>query len=326
MTIPDPSTRSTVGALSIHHPEGEQPVAHTRTPLQERMAGAPISWGICEAPGWGAQLPVDRVLAEMREVGLAATELGAAGWLPTDASAINDVTSSFGLKVIAAFVPLVLHDAAELDAELASARRQAATLRDVGATCFVLCPVSSQAAWERPTLTDAEWDRLCTSIDKVHDIAAEYGLTQVLHPHVDSLTEQVDEVERVLERTRTKVCLDTGHLRIGGADPVAFARRWADRVGLVHLKDVRMDVAERLQRDELTLMGAVQAGVFSPLGQGDLELAEVVRILEASGYDGWYVFEQDAALTDGLPPVGEGPIHDVRVSVDFLKSLAASIG
>ena len=297
-----------------------------RTPLQERMAGAPISWGICEAPGWGAQLPVDRVLGEMREVGLQATELGAAGWLPTDAEGIRAATSKYDLSVIAAFVPLVLHDATRLAASLASARQTALTLQAVGATCFVTCVVSDDDVWRRPPLTDAEWDHLCRAIDQVGAIAAEHGLVQVLHPHVDSLAEQVDEVERLLAGTSTKVCLDTGHLRIGGADPVTFARRHADRVGLVHLKDVRLSVAERLQRGELTLMGAVQAGVFSPLGQGDLDLAAVVRTLEEAGYAGWYVFEQDAALTDGLPPVGEGPIDDVRVSVDFLRSLAASIG
>ena len=47
-----------------------------------RMAGAPISWGVCEVPGWGYQLPADRVLAEMSDIGLAATELGPDGFLP----------------------------------------------------------------------------------------------------------------------------------------------------------------------------------------------------------------------------------------------------
>ena len=47
-----------------------------------RIAGAPISWGVCEVPGWGYQLGPDRVLTEMREVGLLATELGPEGFLP----------------------------------------------------------------------------------------------------------------------------------------------------------------------------------------------------------------------------------------------------
>ena len=38
---------------------------------QCKIAGAPISWGVCEVPGWGYQFPADRVLNEMREIGLA---------------------------------------------------------------------------------------------------------------------------------------------------------------------------------------------------------------------------------------------------------------
>ena len=50
----------------------------------DRIAAAPISWGICEAPGWGLQLSVDRVLGEAQSLGIPAFEQGALGWLPTD--------------------------------------------------------------------------------------------------------------------------------------------------------------------------------------------------------------------------------------------------
>ena len=38
--------------------------------IDERIAGAPISWGVCEVPGWGHQIAPERVFSEMREVGL----------------------------------------------------------------------------------------------------------------------------------------------------------------------------------------------------------------------------------------------------------------
>jgi inosose dehydratase len=287
------------------------------------MAAAPISWGICEVPGWGLQLPVDRVLGEMRDLGLHRTELGAAGWLPDTAPSINAKLSEYGLGAVAAFVPLALHDAARYDAGLASARHSAELLQAVGAQCFVACYVSDPDDWFRPEMTDAEWDQLCAGIAAVDAIAAEHGLVQVVHPHVNSLVELASEIDIVIERTEAKVCLDTGHMVIGGADPVAFAREHADRVGLVHLKDVRLSVAARERAGELTLMEAVQAGMFTRLGAGDVDLAGVVRQLEDAGYEGWYVFEQDAALTDGLPPEGQGPIDDVRASVQFLRDLAA---
>ena len=47
-------------------------------PVVDRLAGAPISWGVCEAPDWGYELPPGRVLAEMAGLGLKATELAGA--------------------------------------------------------------------------------------------------------------------------------------------------------------------------------------------------------------------------------------------------------
>jgi inosose dehydratase len=55
---------------------------------EDKIAGAPISWGVCEVPGWGYQLGPDRVLTEMREVGLTATELGPEGFLPSQPQAM----------------------------------------------------------------------------------------------------------------------------------------------------------------------------------------------------------------------------------------------
>jgi inosose dehydratase len=293
-------------------------------PLSSRMAGAPISWGICEVPGWGLQLPVERVLSEMTDVGLVATELGAAGWLPTEAAQVNEVLGRHHLSAVAAFQPIVVHDADRLEATLQTADVAAQLLQDVGASNFVSCLVSDPNDWQRPELSDEQWQCVYRGLAEIDVICAAHGLTQVVHPHVDSLIETAEEVERVLAHTSAQFCLDTGHLFIGGTDPVEFATKHADRVGLVHLKDVRSNVVGRLLADELTLMEAVQEGIFAPLGEGDLALAEVVQAVEAAGYDGWYVFEQDAALTDGEPPAGGGPIHDVRKSVAFLRSLSGS--
>ena len=75
-----------------------------------RIASAPISWGICEVPGWGKMLPTDRVLSEMQNLGLPATELGAPGFLPTDPNEISEKLDQFGMSLIGGFTPVVVHD------------------------------------------------------------------------------------------------------------------------------------------------------------------------------------------------------------------------
>ena len=70
-------------------------------------------------------------------------------------------------------------------------------------------------------------------------------------------------------------------------------------------------------------MAATQEGLFTPLGQGDVDIAGVLAALESRGYDGWYVIEQDTAITDGLPAEGEGPIEQVVTSLDYLRDVVA---
>ena len=291
-----------------------------------RVDGAPISWGICEVPGWGEQLPVDRVLTEMRSVGLTSTELGAIGWLPTDRAELKSVLEAHDVRVVGAFVPLTCHDPARRERTLAEAEEMAALLHDIGAENFVTAVVNDPEDWSRPELSDEQWTHLFSMLDQIEGVTAAHGVRQVVHPHADTLIQTADEVERFLQSSSSAMCLDTGHLAVGGADPVAIADRYASRIGLVHLKDVRTAVADHFNAGELPWMAAVQAGLFATLGDGDVPVAATITSLERQGYDGLYVLEQDVAITDGEPPFGEGPVRNVAKNVAFLRSLDASLG
>jgi inosose dehydratase len=129
-----------------------------------------------------------------------------------------------------------------------------------------------------------------------------------------------DDVCRVLGASRIALCVDTGHLVIGGVDPVDLVRQAPKRVAHVHLKDVDLAVAQRVRRSEETYTEAVAHGLFRPLGHGGVDIGGVISALEASGYAGWYVLEQDTILTGD--PKDEGPTADVRTSLEFLRGIA----
>lgn len=275
--------------------------------MMDRVAGAPISWGVCEVPGWGHQLTPSRVLREMREVGLVATEFGPDGFLSAA------LLAEHGLAPVGGFVPVVLHDPTatvdrELDAFVAA-----------GATTLVLAAASGQDGYDtRPVLDDSGWATLLATLDRLTARAADRGITAVLHPHVGTMVENRDEVERVLTGCAVPLCLDTGHLLIGGTDPVELAKSVPDRVAHTHLKDVDATLADRVRAGELSYTDAVRAGMYRPLGQGDIDITGIVGVLETSGYRGWYVLEQDTVL-DGEPD-GEGPVADVRSSLAHLRA------
>ena len=291
--------------------------------LMSRVASAPISWGICEVPGWGAMLPTDRVLGEMASLQLPATELGAPGFLAATPEAVKAELAEFDMTLIGGFTPLVLHDRRLRASTIATARATAALLEHAGATEFISAVVMDDT-WSVPRVLDTdETQHMMEMFDVIDEICGEHGLQQVLHPHVQTLVETASDVRRVLDNCDVKWCLDTGHLAIGGVDPVAFARESADRVGHVHLKDVNMSMVAPVLSHEMTIMAGVQSGLFTPLGQGDVQILEVIETLELAGYSGWYVIEQDTAIIGALPDAGAGPIRSVSQSLDFLRYVVA---
>jgi inosose dehydratase len=296
----------------------------TTAPLRDRVAGAPISWGVCEVPGWGHQLGPDLVLAQMREVGLSATEFGPDGFLPDAPEAKARTLDDAGLRAVGQFVPVVLHDAdADPLPEVEAAMTALVAAR--ASTVVIAAATGTDGYDERPALDEDQWSTLLANLDRISDAATAHGLLATLHPHVGTMVESGEEVDRVLTGSRVALCLDTGHLLIGGGDPVRVAVEHPARVGHVHLKDVRRDLAARVQRGELTYTEGVARGMYVPLGEGDVDVAAIVRALETHGYAGWYVLEQDTILTGAPADTGVDPIDDVRASVAHIRALADAL-
>jgi len=291
-----------------------------RAAVRDRVAGAPISWGVCEVPGWGFQLDADRVLTEMRDLGLAATEFGPDGFLATSPRAKAEQLASYGLRAVGGFLPVLLHDPGHdpvpevdrfLDGCLAT-----------GGRVLVLAAYTGVDGYDaRPVLDDAGWATLLGNLDRLADRASERGVVAALHPHVGTMVETGPETERVLAGSRVGLCVDTGHLLVGGADPVTITAGHPERVVHVHLKDVDAALAARVRSGETSFGDAVRQGMFRPLGAGDVDIAGMVRILERAGYAGWYVLEQDVMLAG--PPSGDGPKADVRASLAYLTEVTA---
>jgi inosose dehydratase len=283
-----------------------------------KIAGAPISWGVCEVPGWGNVLPADTVLAEMHQLGLTATELGPPDYLPADPEALKTLLAGHELTLVGGFLAVTLHT--DVQSTLDEADRVAAILKAGGAEVLVLAAATGLDGYdETPELTDDEWNTLVSTCAKIREIAAEHGLSTVLHPHVGTHVEREAEVDRFLADSDLQLCLDTGHLLIGGTDPVELARRYPDRIGHVHLKDVRDAIAAKVRSGELSYTDAVEQGIYVPLGDGDVDVEALVKLVQEAGYTGWFVLEQDTQLKDGSPV--DKPLTDTARSLAHLSKI-----
>ena len=293
----------------------------TVPPAPAKIAGAPISWGVCEVPGWGHQLPADRVLREMAELGLTATEFGPDGFLPPAPQTRAQVLREHGLRALGGFTPLLLHVREHDPVPEVEAALPAYTA--AGADVMVLSAVTGLDGYDsRPVLDEQGWSRLLRNLDRLAHVAAQSGVRAVLHPHVGTMVETGEDVQRVLAGSQVSLCLDTGHLLIGGTDPAELARQAPERVAHTHLKDVDASVAAQVRDGRLGYYEAVRQGMYRPLGTGDVDVAAIIGHLRTSGYDGWYVMEQDTVLE--TEPAGEGPLVDVRSSAEHLRSVLRS--
>lgn len=287
------------------------------TKTEIKIAGAPISWGVCEVPGWGRMLDSGTVLGEMSELGLVATELGPPGYLPEEPAELGALLGAHGLRLVGGFLAVVLHDPEQRWSTVDDATEVADLLAAVGGEVLVLAAATGLDGYDRrPALSDEAWRTLVDTATQIRDLAAAKGVRTVLHPHVGTQVETKAEVDRFLADSALPLCLDTGHLLIGGTDPVELARRHPDRIGHVHLKDVRAAIAEVVRAGQITYTHAVGAGMYVPLGDGDVDVPALVRVLTAAGYTGWYVLEQDTALP------GESTAEDDRPRRDVARSLA----
>ncbi len=281
----------------------------------DRIAGAPISWGVCEVPGWGYQLPPARVLAEMHEVGLAATELGPDGFLPADPGAMADVLARHELQAIGGFTPLLLH-VPDRD-PVPEVEKLLQTYAATGSDVLVLSAVTGLDGYdERPDLDADGWRTLLGNLDRLDALAAAHGVQAVLHPHVGTMVENGTDVQRVLDGSSIALCLDTGHLLIGGADPARLARDHADRIKHVHLKDIRKDVLDRCMERRFSFLESVIEGAFTVPGDGVIDFEPIFRTLADAGYEGWLIVEAEQ------DPHKANPLEYAKKARAYLRQVA----
>jgi inosose dehydratase len=251
----------------------------------------------------------------MLGIGYRGTELGAPGFLGTGAEARARLERR-GLAQVGAFLPQHLSRDDQAAADRGWLRRQVTQLRDASpagsSPVAVLCEAidepdrlrwSGRIGDHPETWLDA--DRHRTLVDNLHragELVRSLGLRAVIHPHAGTYLETDTEIERlmdVLDTSLVGLCLDTGHLRYGGADPAQRIRDYASAIDHVHIKDCRASVLDQLP-DGAGFVGAVKRGVFCPLGEGDSDIPGSIEALTAIDYRGWLVVEQDTALTSHI--------------------------
>jgi inosose dehydratase len=296
------------------------------------VANAPVSYGAFELTvGILPNVPDGpMVMDEVAAAGYAGIDLGPVGYLG-EGAALREALASRGLGLAGGFFELPFSDEQGMRAALpgldglldvfeaagsVDGLKPKPTLADAGSEARRARP--AQGARDRTLGFDADgWKRFAAGVEMAVQRCRDRGYEPTFHHETATNVEAVWEIEKVMELTTIGLCLDTGHLLVGGGDPMTAVRDWGSRINHFHLKDARRDVVEEIVREVAPASEIWKRKAFCRLGDGDLDVDGILDWVRAH-YEGWLVVEQDV-LPDPDNPLGQ-PARDQRANREYLAS------
>lgn len=291
------SSKASSGRPSAADIASEQNVENTFI-----IGTAPDSWGVW-FPEDPKQTPWERFLDEVVTAGYKWIELGPYGYLPTDPARLADELTARDLKVSAGTVFTAFHRGKdESKAAWEPARKVAELTAAMGGKHIVVIPamwrddVTGEAV-ENGTLDKGQLAELFAGHNQLGKVLREdYGLQQQFHSHADSHVCSMQEIETFLEGTDPELvtlCLDTGHAEYGGASSAELIRKYPERIGYLHLKQISPEIMKTVREENLTWAAANLAGVMVEPPSGAPDLTEVIELVEGLNRPIFGIVEQD---------------------------------
>jgi inosose dehydratase len=294
------------------------------------IANAPVSYGAFELTvGILPDVPDGAaVLDEVAAAGYAGIDLGPLGYFGYGEELAQNLAGR-GLRLAGGFFELPFSDpdkmpAAVLDLDRlldvfdavsagSNGRRPRPTLADLGSDLRRSRP--GQAAKDHSLGLDSDgWKHFANGVELAVARCRERNYEPTFHPETGTHIEAPWEIEKVLELTTIGLCLDTGHLLLGGGDPIRAMRDWGHRINHVHLKDARRAVVKQIVKEAAPVSEIWRRKAFCRLGEGDLDVDGVLGALRKD-YSGWLVVEQDV-----LPDREGKAASDQRANREYLTA------
>ncbi|HUZ35762.1 MAG TPA: TIM barrel protein [Streptosporangiaceae bacterium] len=273
------------------------------------VANAPVSYGAFEVTvGHDPNVPDGvSVLDQVAEAGYAGIDLGPVGYLGSGPQ-LGELLAQRGLGLAGAYLELPYADPDALERALPDLDALLATFDAVRPYLPgppprpTLADAGSRERRSRPGRSATQpglgldrdgWRRFAAGLAQVVARCRDRGYEPTFHPETGTYVEAPWEIEEVLASSDIGLCLETGHMMLGGGDPVAMLRDWGDRVNHVHLKDAVLAVMAGIVTDGAPVTDIWSREAFCALGSGDLDVAGILDGLRDICFGGWLVVEQD---------------------------------
>lgn len=272
---------------------------------------APIGWCNDDMPELGAENTFRQTVSEMALAGFTGCEIG--NKYPSDPAVLKWELDLRGMRIASRWFSSFLVDKPYEETEQAFIR-ELDFLSAVGADRINVSEQSRSIQGQvdtpilgdgKPVMNEAEWARFTGGLNKLGKIARDRGFKLCFHHHMGTVVQSAAETDRMMAETDPEhvfLCYDTGHFTFAGEDPLAMLRKYAGRVGHVHLKDMRRAVVDRVKPEGWSFLKAVREGAFTVPGDGCVDFDPILRLLADAKYEGWLLVEaeQDPAKANPL--------------------------
>lgn len=276
-----------------------------------KLGIAPIAWTNDDLPDLGGENTFEQCLSEMALAGFTGSEVG--NKYPEDVEVLKKALKLRGMEICNQWFSsfLLTRPFHEVERDF---RCRLAFLKEAGARVIGASEQSHsvQGLQDTPVfgskyvMNAQEWEIFCKGMDRLGEIAAkEYDMALTFHHHMGTVVQNPDEVQRMMENTNpayVSLLFDTGHFAYCGADPLAMAVKYGDRIRHVHLKDIRTEIVDKVRKDKLSFLAGVRLGTFTVPGDGSIDFGPIFKALEEQDYEGYMVVEaeQDPAKANPL--------------------------
>jgi inosose dehydratase len=297
------------------------------TPGTIRLAAVPNAWLNDDLPQLGAGTTFEQIVSEMALAGYEGTELGST--YPTDGATLHRELERRGLAASGAWVSTWFTAAGgAYEQTLERFVRQLPYFEAIGVRDIYVAEVTGAvhqqpvpALANRPVFDDARWAALARGLGELGRLCNGNGLRLNYHHHTGTAVQDNADVARLMAITSPAevwLLLDTAHIAVGGGDPLALARDHVERIGHVHLKQVREPMLHKMRDDGLSFWDALGQGIFTVPGdpEGMLDLEPVLRVLAEGGYRGWLAVEAEQ------DPARANPLEMYRMARRWLADVA----
>jgi len=300
--------------------------------MSVRLGINPIGWTNDCMPWLGDFISLDTCLKEAEAAGFTGVELGRK--FPRSAKELAPILKKHGLKLVSGWYSANLMER-DAKAEIAAMKNHLTLLRSLGSEVMVFAETTGEIINQvgapisaRPKVKNAaEWKKLGSRFAEVARYMKDNGVQMAVHHHMGTVVESSQDVDRLLENSGKEVglLLDTGHMTFAGGDPVAVARKYANRIVHVHCKDIRRYALAACRRRDVSFSEAVLCGIFTAPGDGLVDFKAVFDILSKAKYSGWLVqeAEQDPRVAHPSTYAALGRAHLAELCAGAKLKLAA---